>query len=443
MNPTLPSAMLPPVVTAKSPTPAGRTADPVDNGDDPPSFDKVMNGVANRTRTEREKPTEDSPPAASARDTPAAPATPTAGDTPPATEASAPPTDKPADPAHPPGWLVAMAHGAGQQSAAVAASGNPVLTSGQRGGIHTVMDAAAPTPTAGETAEPQATGRPGANGQADPSPMGQALGLDPDRKAALPPGVMTALAHSAKADAATRSTVDNDNPPRPNGVGSRAATLVPDTPLASAPGNAAATPAVLNSAAFAAVLDKEHPGARSDKDSPPGLINGLGGHTPTVALADGETGTVYRSTLQAHPASPAFPAELASEVKLLMKNGLQQAELRMNPAELGPIRIDLTLTGQTADIAFSAAHAATREGIAQSLSELRDMLGSQGIGLGQTQVGADTPQQQATPREAGQQAQPVHAAASARLGAAGLRNAPDGAEPPRVARPRGVLDMYA
>lgn len=119
-----------------------------------------------------------------------------------------------------------------------------------------------------------------------------------------------------------------------------------------------------------------------------------GGFRQAVSHTAAESAGVYKNTLQTQPSSPTFPAELVSEVRFLVKGGLQHAELRMNPAELGPIQIELRVSSQVADIGFTATHAATREGITQSLPQLREMLNSQGLSLGQTSVGAEAQGQQ-------------------------------------------------
>ncbi len=107
-----------------------------------------------------------------------------------------------------------------------------------------------------------------------------------------------------------------------------------------------------------------------------------------------ETTTVHRSHLSSLPDSPAFQAELVSEVRFMLKGGLQQAELHMNPEDLGPIQIELNLRANVADIGFNAANATTRDGISQSLPQLKDMLGQQGLSLGQTSVGSQNAGQQ-------------------------------------------------
>ena len=121
-----------------------------------------------------------------------------------------------------------------------------------------------------------------------------------------------------------------------------------------------------------------------------------------------------------------------------MNSGLQQAELHLNPADLGPIHIHLSVSAQTADLSFSVAHSATREGITQSLPALREMLASQGMSLGQAAVGQGQDGRQ--PPQPGQQAQPgtTHPGDSAGTPTGAMLN---GGVAIRI--PRGMLDLYA
>lgn len=151
-----------------------------------------------------------------------------------------------------------------------------------------------------------------------------------------------------------------------------------------------------------------------------------------------DTSGVYRNTLQAQPSSPAFPTELVSEVRFLLKGGLQHAELQMNPVELGPIQIELSLNAQVADIGFTAAHAATREGIAQSLPQLREMLSSQGLSLGHTSVGTQAQEQQQA-----QQERTRPDASPSRTGSVVSNNSVAVHVGGAVRSARGVLDLYA
>jgi flagellar hook-length control protein FliK len=58
----------------------------------------------------------------------------------------------------------------------------------------------------------------------------------------------------------------------------------------------------------------------------------------------------------------------------------------MNPAELGPLTVHVKLEDSTAQITFTAHHAATRDAIEAALPRLRDMFSTEGLTLGNTDV---------------------------------------------------------
>lgn len=144
----------------------------------------------------------------------------------------------------------------------------------------------------------------------------------------------------------------------------------------------------------------------------------------------------HQATLASHPLSAAFAGDIAAEVSILAREGLQTAELRLNPVELGPIRIELSVANQVAEINFAAAHATTREGIEQSLSQLRELLSSQGMSLGHAGVSSDPRGGQAEQRQEGSR---PSMAGSPRGGGEDARMS----TPVAVRAPRGMLDLYA
>lgn len=149
---------------------------------------------------------------------------------------------------------------------------------------------------------------------------------------------------------------------------------------------------------------------------------------------------VHQATLAAHPQSPAFAADLGTELRWMVEAGVQQAELHLNPSELGPIQVQLTLNAQTAEIHFAAVHATTRESIQQALPALREMLAGEGLQLGQAGVsggdaGREFAQQQAQAQER------ANRAAAGPAAAAGAASAPAPRATPRAGR--GMLDLYA
>lgn len=170
-------------------------------------------------------------------------------------------------------------------------------------------------------------------------------------------------------------------------------------PLAERPAGAAATgpvvgtitPPALDLAALPGWLQQfnKAAGLNADPQTPAGPLAGLvaapGGPSHTLAA-----GPLAPTTpLHAAPGSPEFPQQLGVEVMLMARDGVGRAILTLNPADLGPIQIDLKMHAQVADLSFAVAHGATREAITQSLPKLGEMLAAQGLSLGSSHVGGE------------------------------------------------------
>jgi flagellar hook-length control protein FliK len=89
-------------------------------------------------------------------------------------------------------------------------------------------------------------------------------------------------------------------------------------------------------------------------------------------------------------ATPAFEAgwheETASKVAAVVLRGHERAELRMSPAELGPVDVRIDVRGSEATVAIVAVQPATRDALEQALPFLRDLLAQQGLSLGEATV---------------------------------------------------------
>lgn len=66
--------------------------------------------------------------------------------------------------------------------------------------------------------------------------------------------------------------------------------------------------------------------------------------------------------------------------------GLQTAEIRLDPPELGPLRIVLSVTESVANAMIFAAHAQTRLTVEQALPQLQQQLAQAGLSLGEANV---------------------------------------------------------
>jgi flagellar hook-length control protein FliK len=72
----------------------------------------------------------------------------------------------------------------------------------------------------------------------------------------------------------------------------------------------------------------------------------------------------------------------------------QVAELHLNPPNLGPLEVRLTISNDQASALFVSPHSAVREAIETALPRLREMLADSGIMLGNATVGSESFSQQ-------------------------------------------------
>jgi flagellar hook-length control protein FliK len=98
-------------------------------------------------------------------------------------------------------------------------------------------------------------------------------------------------------------------------------------------------------------------------------------------VTPGAGSAVAAPTLPTPLHSPDFATAFGMQVSVLAKDGVQQAELHLNPAEMGPVSIQITLDGTQARVDFGADMAATRHAIEAGLPELASALRDAGFTL--------------------------------------------------------------
>lgn len=116
---------------------------------------------------------------------------------------------------------------------------------------------------------------------------------------------------------------------------------------------------------------------------------------PASGLDKLMAGDARSNGVNAHLHSAAWPQQFGEKIVWLARNEQQSAQLTINPPQLGPIQISLNLSGDQANIAFASPHAEVRQAIESAMPQLKEMLSSAGISLGQSNVGANLSQQSA------------------------------------------------
>lgn len=112
--------------------------------------------------------------------------------------------------------------------------------------------------------------------------------------------------------------------------------------------------------------------------------------TPMVSPFASETGLLRGEPLLETISTPvrdaAWGQKLGEQLITLTGNQIRTAEIKLTPADLGPLRVQISVEEGAANVTFQAQHAVTREAIEQALPRLREMMAESGLSLGQTDV---------------------------------------------------------
>jgi flagellar hook-length control protein FliK len=121
--------------------------------------------------------------------------------------------------------------------------------------------------------------------------------------------------------------------------------------------------------------------AQSTPSAPPGL--------PTISL-----GTPLNQG--------AWDQALGERIQWMANHKLQGAQIKLNPANLGPMEVRIQVQNEQASIKFTSAHGVVREALEAALPRLRDMFDASGVELVDVDVsGQSFAEQQRTAGEGG------------------------------------------
>ena len=168
---------------------------------------------------------------------------------------------------------------------------------------------------------------------------------------------------TAQAGPASRSTVD------------RAAAAVPIEPKPSATG----APAIVSAGQPPAQESQEKrlamtPAAAS-VDLPAAAAVAA---PPSFAPA---TTSPAEGRIAASPGHAEFAPQLAAQITSFVREGTQSARLELNPAEMGPLTVQIQLDGHSARVHLASENAQTRQALEQAMPQLAGSLRDSGLTL--------------------------------------------------------------
>jgi flagellar hook-length control protein FliK len=205
---------------------------------------------------------------------------------------------------------------------------------------------------------------------------------------APPAAAAPAVATTADADAPLQAGTALGGVTVPNALPQDDAAARALAQLTATPTNAAANDK--SAAAVATTPGAELQAAASEQRSAAPDLQSAPLPTALHSAPAAATTTIFRTADAAQPTaalpapidSPAFAPSLATQVRWWASDGVQQAQLQLNPAEMGPVTVKIVvLDGREARIDFSADRAATRGAIEAALPVLAAALNDGGLKL--------------------------------------------------------------
>lgn len=301
----------------------------------------------------------------------------------------------------------------------------------------TAATPAAPMPVAGSAATPGVSAGAGV-----PATLMQML--VPMVAQAVPAAVAPAVS--------TRTAVAGPLAPEPGRSNHRSATpaaILADpaatlrvTTLDPAPSGANPTPAGAWMLALETALQTARPaeGTAGLREAPAPSVVPSPAQTLTSANAEPSAqARLPESHIDALLQSPEFAPMLGARVTTLVREGVEQARIALNPAEMGPVSVQLELSGNQVRVELAAEIEATRLALEQALPTLAGSLREAGFTLAGGGVFQQARDGGAPERNPEQDLQGGAAAGAARSFAV-----PEAARPAGTIRPsRGLVDLYA
>lgn len=288
----------------------------------------------------------------------------------------------------------------------------------------------------------------------DPSEGTRSKRIDiPLAEPAIPPWLVAAQ-HAMPAEATTRCTAETDAEPAPASEpvsGSKAddTALLHDKAAGDTPARldtAAASQDALAQWAATPRADSMRVGQALAEDrrslkpvttetAPTAAALGATTFNPLLGAAR-ESAAPLAVNLPTPLASPQFAQALGVQISVLAADGVQRAELQLNPAEMGPVSVQIVIDGTSARVDFGADLVATRQTIEAGLPELASALRDAGFTLTGGGVSQHSGGRQAPPDTAGHTGHGQQRDADA-------GDMPQRAVPQRRAIAAGGIDLYA
>lgn len=134
------------------------------------------------------------------------------------------------------------------------------------------------------------------------------------------------------------------------------------TPIRAGLGDSSATSSMTSSAGQGQVTDAKL-----------GLVVGTNNNQPNM-------------TMQVPPTHPNWSSEMGDKMMWMNRQGIQQAEIHLDPPELGSLTVKVSVDSDVATVSFVAASTQVKDLLEGQVQRLREMMAQQGVELAEVDV---------------------------------------------------------
>jgi flagellar hook-length control protein FliK len=107
---------------------------------------------------------------------------------------------------------------------------------------------------------------------------------------------------------------------------------------------------------------------------------------PQELASSGLNTTRGLEPMTANLQQPNWNAQLGDRINMMISKGMNQAEIRLNPPELGLLEVKIQVQGDQTNVNFSTPHGQVRDALDAALPRLREMLEENGLTLGEVDI---------------------------------------------------------
>jgi flagellar hook-length control protein FliK len=147
--------------------------------------------------------------------------------------------------------------------------------------------------------------------------------------------------------------------------------------------------------------------------------------------------------IAARVGTPAWDNQVGQKIVWMVAGKEQSATLTLNPPDMGPMQVVLSVTNDHASVTFSSATPEVRQALEDALPKLREMMSENGIALGNASVNDGAAQQQQQARDDGAARGPRTGERAAASGSAAEAEAKVAERPARRGELPGLVDTFA